>query len=132
MRLTYTGPADQRSTAIGTALGNGGLLEHGATYDLPDDLATSLLEGSAWFENAGPDDLDQTKVADLKEIADDLGIEGAASMKGDDLREAIRAARSAAASETSQEPAESTNGAQELDGDATEPVKTEEDDDGTR
>jgi hypothetical protein len=48
--LKYVGPAGQGSVEVAQACGEGMPLEPGKTYELPSDLADSLLAGSASWE----------------------------------------------------------------------------------
>ena len=97
--VLYTGPDGQASREIGLATGRGDLLETGAVYDVPPELAARLVgggeaedgleqAGGAFFERVN--DLDDLTLEQLQQIARDRRVKGRTKMDRAQLLAALR------------------------------------------
>ena len=86
--VRYDGPAGQANHDVGRATGGGDLLEPGAVYDLPAELAERLVESSAWWSRV--DSFEELNVAQLRQLAAERQIERRSKMTRDELVAALR------------------------------------------
>jgi hypothetical protein len=97
-KVVYDGPPDQVNREVGDALraasetGEASDILEPGVYDLPTELADRLVASNAAWSRVTS--YERLSVAELKDIARDLEIEGFSSMTKAQLVEAIRAKES--------------------------------------